>query len=340
MMKKQILVFTAIILIMTLSGGYILWNMAKGVEQRIFSEADYLFQDALKQDYKKRMEKNGEFYLVSLTPDWPYKDEVTYRTEAGVRVLKDVDSLRRLPVEEKVHLMMETSLLETNAINPDTLKAHCQDILKRRSLDINTAICYKEADNQKTLYSENDMTFFTSAYLLKEYKTGLFNEVVVQAYVKVPLITLIEKGGARLFIPVLGWMLLIVFYATFLFHKLKRKPISPEAHSQFMREQNGTVAVDIIEKQLPTLDIDKCHFSYKHREIDLPPVLAQLMFLFLSKPDYFVTKEEIAVDLWKGLNDNSNRISQIIKRLRSALAGIPEIEIENIPRVGFRLIFH
>ncbi|MDD4515702.1 helix-turn-helix domain-containing protein [Massilibacteroides sp.] len=60
----------------------------------------------------------------------------------------------------------------------------------------------------------------------------------------------------------------------------------------------------------------------------------------INKPDYFLTKEEIANELWKGLDDNTNRISQIIKRLRSALASIPEIEIKNIPRVGFRLILH
>lgn len=313
-----------------------MWNTGKGVKQRIIPEVDYLFQDALKLDYKTRVEKNGEFYSVSLTPDWPSK-EVTYRTETSTRVLKDVDSLRSLPAEEKIHLFMETSLLETNPINPDTLNGHFRDILKKRSLNVNTAICYKEVDNNKTLYSGNDTTFVTSAYPLKEYKTGLFNEIIVQAYVSVPLITIIERGGLRLASPIFACLLIISFYTLYLYRK--RKQDSNHFESDTI-ENSRTETSNDIEVQVPLLNMDKCHLSYKDKEVDLSPILAQLMELFLSKPDYFLTKEEIAVELWKGLDDNTNRISQIIKRLRSALIAIPEIEIENIPRVGFRLMLH
>lgn len=79
---------------------------------------------------------------------------------------------------------------------------------------------------------------------------------------------------------------------------------------------------------------------YKGQKIELTPIFVQVLSLFLSKPDFLISKDEISDILWNGKLEKgeSNRISQIISRLREFLVIIPELKIETIRGAGYQVV--
>ena len=302
-------------------------------KQNILSDSDFLFKQAMQDDHNTRLKKEeNHYYWHQVSHDWP-KEKIVLTTEEGERVQDNVDSIRALPVEEKVRLIRETSLLASHPINPDSLNTCFQKTLLERHISIQSGVRYVEVENNKTFYSEADSSFFTTAQPLTEYKTGIFNEIELQSYVKIPFLTLVEKAGILFFISVIIWLLLFSSFLIYIYIiVVRRKKI----------ELQTTLHEEALEKEKPEefmrLDMEKYYLYYNGQNIKLTQSLCQLMSLFLNSSDHFLTKEEISNELWGNLDDYTNRLSQTISRLRSALAPIPEIEIINERSTGFRLV--
>ena len=319
------LLLTIVFIFVTAITGYIIREIIVEKERSILYDADFLINEAMSQSYNRRLKSVDHYYYRDMiSHDWP-KKEIRFETEEGVRIRTDVDSIRALSEENKIRTVNETVLLFENPINPDSLNVCFQQVLDERGLYLLTGIRYTEVENEKTFYSENDSLFFATAKPLKEYQTGLFDEIIIQGYVKIPYITLVEKAGFRFFVLVFVWIALFFLYVTFLYktYRDKRKNIA---------EIEGKLT------EVLRLDADKCFLYYKEQEVELTPNLSQLMELFLSKPDNFLSKEEIANELWKGLDDHSNRLSQIIKRLRTTIAHLHGVEIRTVRGAGFQLV--
>lgn len=296
------------------------------IERNILFHVYHLFDKVLEEDYQRRMIGHKYSFINSVDNDWP-QNGISVTTADGTRILSaNIDSIQKLPLENKLRLLNESYLLYKHPINPDTLNLAFQNILRGHGYQFKTGICYTEAVKKKTVYSGTDTAFFISTYPLKEFKTGIFNEIAVQAYVKVPFTVILEKGGFRFYIPVIFWVFLLSSYVIYVFKATKRKRTMQNTKEEL---------IDLL-----ILDKKKSCLHYKNQLIKLTPSQTQLVGLFLEKPDYFLTKEEIINELWQGLDNPNNRLSQTIKRLREVLSSVKEIEIENVRGIGFRITMH
>jgi hypothetical protein len=330
MKNTKLFIATIAILIVTIFAGFVAGDKYADSKEKIASDADLLFKQAISEDQTRRLKDVGHLYFKeNLIPhDWP-KEKIVFTTEQGERIQANIDSIRALPEEEKIKIVWETLLSDGYPINPDSLNACFQRILQQRDIPVSTAIRYTEVYNNKTQYSGTDTAFFASAHPLTEYKTGIFNEIMVQAYIKVPLTTVVEKAGMGLAIPVFVWLGLFavyIAYIIYMYSAIKKKKAAAN-----LSEENQPGA-------LLWLDNERCYLHYKDQEAELTPMLTRLVSLFLKKPDYFVTKEELVNELWKGIDDPSNCIAQAISRLRDDLDCFPDLKIRTEKGKGYQIV--
>jgi DNA-binding winged helix-turn-helix (wHTH) protein len=327
MKNTKLFISTIAVLLLTTLAGFVVGNKFADSKKKIVSDADFLFKQAILQYHNRRLKEIGYLYFKDnpISHDWP-KEKIVFVTEQGERVQTNIDSIRALPEEEKVKIVRETLLLDDHPINPDSLNACFQGILQQRDIPVSTNIRYTEVYNNKIQYSGTDTTFFASAHPLEEYKTGIFNEITVQAYVRIPLITVMEEAGMRLGIPIFVWLGILVVYILHMYKAIRKKKTADDPS-----EENRT-------GELLWLDSGRPCLHYKDQEVVLTPTLVRLVSLFLKNPDYFVTKEEIINKLGGGVEDPSNRITQIISRLRSKLARFSDLEIRTERGAGYRIV--
>jgi hypothetical protein len=327
MRKTKLFISTIAVLLSAIPVGFVVGDKFADSKKKIVSDVEPLFKQALSQEQNRRLKDTKYLYSKEnlISHDWP-KEKIVVITEQGEQVQTNIDSIRALPEEEKVKIFWETLLLDDYPINPDSLNASFQGILQQRDIPVSTAIRYTEVYKNKTQYSGTDSAFFASAYPLKEYKTGIFNEISVQAYIKIPLSTVVEKAGMGLGVPVFVWLGIFAVYILYMYNAIKKKKA---AANLFEENQPG---------ELLWLDSERCYLHYKNQEAELTPMLTQLVSLFLKNPDYFVTKEEIVNELWKDIGDPSNCIAQAISRLRGDLDCFPDLKIRTEKGKGYQIV--
>lgn len=324
----KLFISTITFILLTLLTGFVLRSLFVDNKKEIAFDVNFLLKQALFTDYNKRAKSEGfTNYSYPITHDWP-KKKIVFTTEKGERVQTNIDSIRSLPIEEKIRIIRETHLLETHPIAPDSLNACFQEVLEQKNIHTFTGIRYTYigVNSTKSEYSGTDSTFFASAYPLKEYTTGIFNEIVIQAYVKIPLTTVIDRAGMPLAIPCLIWLVVFVAYIVYLYKIIKRK-----------REESKLSEADRIREMLQ-LDTQNTCLYYKDQKIELTPTFVQILALFMDKPDFFISKEEISNSLGDNPNGQNNRIAQAINRLRKCLAVIPELQIKTVRGMGYKIV--
>lgn len=325
MKKGRFIVVFLLFLSISLGVYFLLSKIARDTKRKMLMNTHTLFEEALLADFNERIKLVKEFYTGFISANWP-ENEILVTTTEGVRTIANVDSIRKLPLADKIRILTETYLVKQNPIDPDTLNARFQQILQDRGITIHSGIRYTEVETGKNNISKADAGFFTTAYPLEECKSGVFDEIVVQAYVKIPFITLVEHSGGRIPVLLIVWMVLFVLVIIYFYHTTKKK-VAQDEHA-------GTEQ----PRELLVLDEERRILTFNGHEVQLTEHLAQLMALFLDKPDYFLTKQEIEQTFWPKMDNSTFRMSQLIKRLRDTLKSTPEIKIETIPQVGYRLL--
>lgn len=323
--KKTIILTVAVFLLTILLFGVIRFYFIQS-ESQIVADTDFLFTEALSRDYNKRLEANDELYTVSLTNDWP-KEAIRIETEKGVKIQTNVDSIRKLSIPDKVRIINETMLLSVAPINPDSLNASFSRLLKERDISVSTGIKYREVDSAVTQYSGEDTTFFAMSYPLTERRMGVFNEIVVQPYVQVPFITVVEKAGVKLFAPFLFWLVVFVIFIVYVIRNKDKKEVSLSEVEQI--------------RQILQVDEEHSCLYAKGKTVALTPSFAQLFAQFLKKDGLNLTKKEVMDCWWENgerIENIDNRISQMIHRARRTIAFIEELQIETVRGKGFRLL--
>lgn len=320
--KLSVWGITSAFLLLMIAGCVLILDSLNRTEESVLVEVNQLFNKASMQDYDTRIEKTGFYYFNTITHDWPH-EEIKIMSENGMRTQSNIDSIRDLPLKEKIRTLSESGLLHVNPINPDTLNACFQQILRERDLSIPTAIRYTEAGTDKTLYSGTDTTIFATAYPLKEFKTGVFGEIAVQAYVGFPVVALVGKAGLSFWSPACFLLVCLILYTLYIVRLVKKRRAENAYHPEW---------------HVPWMDKAQRRLYYKGQVVKLTTQQSQLMALFLERPGYFVTKKEISDELWGKIDDPSNRISQIISSMRSSVIGKTDMKVEAIRGVGFRLV--
>ena len=76
------------------------------------------------------------------------------------------------------------------------------------------------------------------------------------------------------------------------------------------------------------------------RAVRLEPKPSRLLVLLLRHAGEVVSREEIVAEVWEGRVTVEHTLSTAIGKLRRALAEVEDIEIQTVPRAGYRLTGH
>ena len=78
--------------------------------------------------------------------------------------------------------------------------------------------------------------------------------------------------------------------------------------------------------------------SFEGRDYTIEPRVMQMLVALHEAGGATVTKDQLVADCWGGLAISDDAITQCVLKLRRALSVIPEVQVERVPRVGYRLL--
>lgn len=88
------------------------------------------------------------------------------------------------------------------------------------------------------------------------------------------------------------------------------------------------------------LHTHECILYKDHKQIKTPKREYELLMLFLTSPDYFITHDMIISKFWSANIDCTDKINTSVSRLRKLLLTEPRLEIFNKRGFGFQLLFN
>lgn len=332
-----------------------------------FKQSEVQFQNDILQMFQKAvtLEKDKKVIDSKLLVLSSYSEEDTSRyiqvenKERQYRVEKSSEA-KEYTITEKQERMLQTVFRTENPIQPVVLDSIFYALLSPNIHPVHTAVRYKDNITGIVSCSISDTACLKSAFHTKEILTGIENEISLQGYVFVSWWEVLEKSKGRVWGLIISWILIIVFSSvSLLVYRKKVKsvlipdpilvsepdsvpapdpiPFTPEARILTLAEISPQEHVII--QLTPDLywDIKSSKLIHNGQdEVPLTLQFSQLMTLFFSKTDYYVSRDELLEFLGgKDSGGVKDRLDQAIRRFRKALESVPEIRIENDRGKGY-----
>lgn len=270
--------------------------------------------DAIHLDQTNRLEETGTSSSSGYKPI--SNDTITtLHTNGHVERIVRNNNLVNLKTEEKMYRVDQSYLLFANPINVVVLDSLFNSLLLQNHYrGVRTALAYT-VNNDSTIYSNQDSTFYHSKFALPPVTTGIHDEIVLQAYVDMPFYNVIIQNkvdfiiiGALFFLS-LGFFFLTWYNKKYLIplQETTRKLIKIKENLLFDKEKgvlyfNGDIQVALSNRRL------------------------DIFVLLLESPEHFQTSKEIIRIVW-GNGGTSDVLNSTLKRLRDNLEPIPDIKI-------------
>lgn len=322
LMKKRVFVGCLLLsmLVLLIYSGYIF----KEGWQSTLSEISNLFDRVVRQDKTHRLKEVD--VLSSSGYNFSEKDSTTvlYFNGQVEKIAKKTES-DDLITEEKQYRVDQSFLLMENPIDIVALDSLFYLVLQQNNMtNVRAALAYT-ANNDKTVFSNPDLTFYESSYALPVITTGVKDEIVLQAYVDIPLSYIMCRNKEH-FIIVGGLFCLIlsILFAAW-YNKKSLKPLIEEPRELIKIKKNL-----LFDKEKGILyfndDIQVVLENYK----------LALFNLLLDSPGHFQTSEAIKRFVWKDSVATTDTLNTTIKRLRINLKPISDLNIV-FGNSGYRL---
>ena len=241
------------------------------------------------------------------------------------QLFNDVDKFRCLPLQEKSYRADHTFLQFKNPIKVHVLGSIFKTKLQENNIYLQTEILYI-ADND-TIYSTKEHTFYALAFPLEKITTGVHNEIVLQAFVKMPFYYRISN-----FTSIAVCLLFFISIGSLIRIYIRKKD---EEELQTISETDSFIlppTSDLFKyaKQItPTIFFnEKKEAIIRNGEtIYLTASRLTVFTLMMGDDDYFVPTATIKAHLWPKNDDIKNVLNKMIERLRIDLRPIPELEV-------------
>lgn len=318
-----------------------------------------LFIEAIVMEKEKKV-KESNLFIAFGASDEKETGYVTVENEKGKMYLNKPSFIGDYTIAEKNERAAQTYFRLKNPIRPAVLDSFFRIELAKNGLSTSTAVQYKDRVKGAILYSTSDTTSLKSAYATKEILTGIENEISLQGYVFVSWWEVLGKSKGRVWGLIISWILVIVFSSVSLLVYRKKEKSVPTPGLILVSEPDSVPAPDPIpftpEARILTLaeispqehviiqltpdlywDIKSSKLIHNGQdEVPLTLQFSQLMTLFFSKTDYYVSRDELLEFLGgKDSGGVKDRLDQAIRRFRKALESVPEIRIENDRGKGY-----
>lgn len=322
LMKKKVFV-GSLLLGMLILFVYFVYIFYEG-RQSAVSEICSLCDGVMRQDKEYRLRETD----ISSSSGYKSSEEdtstVLYFEEHVEKVAKN-DKSDDLGSEEKQYRVDQSFLLMENPIDVVVLDSLFNLALQQGGMiNVHAALAYTANDDQ-TVYSNPDLTFYKSACALPPITTGVKDEIVLQAYVKMPFYCVINRSkGHFIIVGVIFCLLLGLLIAT---------RYSKKFATLVCEESRKLIKI----KENILFDEGKGILYYNvDIKVSLENYKLKLFVLLLNSPEHFQTSEDIKKIVWGKTGATNDTLNTTIKRLRADLKPIPDLKIVH-GNGGYRL---
>lgn len=338
MIKKiSIALILGIVFILFASGEYYLYQKEKNT---ICKNIHPLFKQALSIDMNTRFHEQETSFFWGINEDSDSSDQVVVEDKNSTIIFDKKQEMKSYSMEEKQNIVIQSYLYTINPINVFKFDSIFCSLLSQNNIPALTAIRYTDNRNNTVLESNGDNLFYSFTYATDEVQLGMMQEMSIQAFVKIPLSTVISSVKT----PMALWALFCIFITgiVFFIQKPRKKRISIIPHfisfKELETDKNVTQNLPIKISDDIFFDSLKGYIYYHERTIKLQKSQSDLLLCFLNAPDHFISNDQMEIKLRGAILDNKTWRSQAIKRLREALAPVSEIRIDNNRGRGYTLI--
>lgn len=311
LLKKR--VFTGVLffclLMLLFYSGYIYYEG----RQSALLEIRGLCDKVMHQDKENRLnETNALSYSGYKMSDCD--TTITYSNGNVEKIVKKSNAVDMM-ADEKGYRVDQSFLLIANPIDIVVLDSLFNLALRQSNMEnIQAALLYT-VNNDTSIYSNPDSTFYLSATALSPIATGVKDEIVIQAYVDIPFFYVVSSHKEHFLILLIVFCLILCVLFVIWYnkkfvvpiHETTRELIKIKENLLFDKEKgvlyfNGDIQVALINRRL------------------------DIFILLLESPEHFQTSKEIIRIVW-GNGGTSDVLNSTLRRLREDLEPIPDIKI-------------
>lgn len=321
-MKKKVFVGCLLLCMMTL----LVYSMYifHRERQATLSDICNLCDEIIHQDKEYRLKETGILSSFGYKSSESDSSTVLYSSGQVEKVAKNTDS-SDLITEEKLYRVDQSFLLMENPIDVVVLDSLFNLALQQGGMiNVHAALAYT-ANDDKTVYSNPDLTFYKSACALPPITTGVKDEIVLQAYVEIPFYCVINRSKGHFIIIGIVFCLLLGLLIAIKYNKKFVTPVCEESRTLIKIKEN-------------ILFDDEKGILYFNTDIQVHLVnyKLKLFVLLLDSPGHFQTSEEIKMIVWEKTGATNDVLNTTIRRLRKDLENIPDLKIV-FENGGYRL---
>lgn len=321
-MKKKVFVGCLLLCMMTLLV-YSIYIFHRE-RQATLSDICNLCDEIIHQDKEYRLKETGILSSSGYKSSESDSSTVLHSSGHVEKVAKNINS-SDLITEEKQYRVDQSFLLMENPIDVVVLDSLFNLALQQGGMiNVHAALAYT-ANDDKTVYSNPDLTFYKSACALPPITTGVKDEIVLQAYVEIPFYCVINRSKGHFIIIGIVFCLLLGLLIAIKYNKKFVTPVCEESRTLIKIKEN-------------ILFDDKKGILYFNTDIQVHLVnyKLKLFVLLLDSPGHFQTSEEIKMIVWEKTGATNDVLNTTIRRLRKDLENIPDLKIV-FENGGYRL---
>ncbi len=318
-----------VVIVMMMIAGLVFYALYTETKKNCLDKLEHSFTSAIHQEKEKRMDRGHLFFShdVSDTP----VDQIIIQQEKDTIVLKKPDAIKDMIIDGKrTHADHSYLFFKKKFVDLHRLDSILQIELQKHNILAQTAIAYTDHINDTTCYSSDDSSLYRSTWCTPPITLGIRGEITLQGFARPKVLSIIGKDSKSFAIVFIAWVITTGMILFFTFLNKKRVPVTVQ-----LTGNQCQITGDIL------LDADQRLIVYHGSEIKLTKQLFTLFESLWTRPDHYASYEYLAYTLFesKDLAKVENRLAKSVHRLREVIQDIPELEIDNMPNQGYRILF-
>lgn len=302
----------------------------QNMELHVRSIAEWSLDAALEKDLHMRKKASKQSFLfgqISASSSNSIKRGIEFKSEDKTEFIPydSILQIRKARTKDWEFNATQTSITKDLPVMPQKIDSIFQKELEQKKIHASSLIKCTYKGNVS--YSSPDTSLFSSSVRTVEIKSGLENEVVLQAFLRYPPLEYYEKAETIFFLLFIC-ALIFTLYARFIQSKKEKKSngqseeneettpnvIIPQLDPGICLEKEGTEIYHVNENYI--FDFSKNMLFSTSQPICITHQNSITLKALLEAPDFMMKQDSLCTLIW-GKNDiDCRRLYQVIKRVK------------------------
>ncbi len=175
-----------------------LYNLYHSSLNDLMHQSKNIFEDAIDIDRDRRLAETGEIVHYKYLPQDTSQYIVYQKSNQPPKYREKTDSLRQLSPKVKLNNAIQGFLYHDNPIKINVIDSLFKAELSNKKIKGETVLIYFVDSGAKQHYSSLDTRLCNEAYKLDSIPLGFFDEIAIQAYIKISPCSIVRKS----FLPI------------------------------------------------------------------------------------------------------------------------------------------